>query len=240
MLDVLLTPIGFSLFLLVWMLCIILFIILLKTPALVFLVAMLSKKSVIVNPTDSKLLSFLLATPQGSLNHVKGKGYYIVDPDDVYIESRSKTPMSINYGKFAISINPKMAKVVEKLKSAGIRNYNDLVNLIEDMKAKGEDMNVIVMGESINLSKIVDYFARDERGDFIESEIQRRTAAQVMKKLGAGDIFKWAVILVIVAIGLAFAYAIVTSLGGGGGGAGTPLPGIPTVITNVTAGTGLG
>jgi hypothetical protein len=42
---------------------------------------------------------------------------------------------------------------------------------------------ITLLGESVDLEDVEKYFATTERSDFIEAEIQRRTAAQVIQKL---------------------------------------------------------
>ena len=74
------------------------------------------------------------------------------------------------------------------------------------------------------------YFASTERSDFIEAEIQRRTAAQVIQKLKTPENwFKWAIILVIIMIGAAIAYVMIHQ-----GTAGSIVEGIKSATSGIT------
>jgi len=119
------------------------------------------------------------------------------------------------YGNYSISINPKMAASADRLKKIGIMNHQDLKDLVESLKEKGEEMELNLIGETVNVATVLDYFSRDDRSDSIESEIQRRGAAEAAQKMGGntGDIFKYAMILAILMIAGAVAYVMISNSG---------------------------
>jgi len=192
-----------------------------KSPMLAFLKAALTKRMVIINPNKNRMLSFEVGKSTGSLTYVNPKGFFLIDPRDVYIAKVSKIPAAIVYSNFGISINTKMAAAKEKLKELGIHNYTQLMaylKLLEDKsKAEGKKFTVKmnVLGESIDLSSIINYFNRNERSDIIESEIQRRTAVQLMQKVGEGKtIIKWVMVAGVFIILAAIGYRMIIQSGG--------------------------
>lgn len=148
----------------------------------------------------------------------------MADPHDVYVESVSKVPVTIAWSNFAIPINLKMAKLGEKLKEMGIRNWQHLMGFVEhlreSMEIKKKDLvdkpekddvpgtfTINLLGETVPIDVAVDFFNRNERSDYIEAEIQRRTASESLKKISpAADIMRWLIILgvfiILVSIGL--------------------------------------
>lgn len=218
---ILFSPLGFTLFISVWILFVFLLIILMTTPALTFFVAKLRKRIIVINPGEDKILKFKSAKKYGSLAHIKKQGYYMIDPNDVYLEGGSKIPITIAWGNFAIPINIKMAKLAEKLKTLGIKNWQVLMNWFTNVQntyaqkykenpgEEPEEININLLGESVPLDVVVDYFNRNERSDFIESEIQRRTATVIMQKLGAGaNMVKWIMAIGILIMLVFVGYAI--------------------------------
>lgn len=206
-----------------------------KTPALTFLSASLGKKLVIINPKENKLLTFKPSTLMGGLSYVKGQGYYIEDHDDIYIEEKSKVPVAMNYGTHSHSINPEMAEATGFLDSIGIKNHEQLKNLRKRMqedidkrydefvkkeeKKKGFDPTklppkpiptITILGKSTPLDKVVNYFSTSDKSTDIESEINRRTAAQALAKTGLkSEALKWVVMLGIFMVCAAIAYVII-------------------------------
>lgn len=73
LMTVIMTPYGFGLFLLNWILFISLLIVLFRTPALLFLVASLRKSIVVINPGEDRVLRFQRGKKMGSLIYVKRK-----------------------------------------------------------------------------------------------------------------------------------------------------------------------
>ncbi|RLE45204.1 hypothetical protein DRJ16_00060 [Candidatus Woesearchaeota archaeon] len=188
---------------------------LLKTPAWAFLKASLRKRPVLIHTKENNYVEFIVPKPFGSLAFVKKRGYYLIDPKDVYIEQTSKVPTALVYGNFALTLNLKVAKLAQTLKKLGIKFYEDLVKLRENLEKKDQSLKINLLGESVDLREAEDLFNKSERSDFIEAEIQRRTSYIAAKKLRtAGDIFKWAVVLIIIMIGAALAYGIVVTVAG--------------------------
>jgi hypothetical protein len=221
---------------------ILLIIFILTTPVWSFFVARMRKKIILIHPRQNRYAEIIAAERYGNLAYVKNHGYYLLDPKHVHIEPKSKLPIAVVYGNIGITIDPKAAEVADVMNSFGISNYEGLKQAIEEGKKKNLD-KIMIWGETINLEDIEKYFASSERSDFIEAEIQRRTAAQVIQKLRTPENwFKWAIILVIILIGAAIAYVMITSGGGSAvsqtirsiAGGITGQPATPTVPTNVT------
>jgi hypothetical protein len=192
-----------------------LIIFILTTPAWSFFVARMKKKIILIHPRQNRYAEIIAADRYGNLAYVKNHGYYLLDPKHVYIEPKTKLPVAIIYGNIGITIDPRAAEVVDVMNQFGISNYEALKELIERHKKEEKPTAITIWGESVGLEEIENYFASTERSDFIEAEIQRRTAAQVIQKLRTPENwFKWAIILVIIMIGAAIAYVMITSGGG--------------------------
>jgi len=218
---ILLTPLGFTLFLSVWILFVFLMIIFMTTPAWTFFWAKLRKRIMVINPGEDKILRFKPAKKYGSMAYVKKQGFYLIDPHDIYLEAGSKIPTTITFGRFAIPINIKMAKVADRLKELGIKNWQHLMTWFASInkaykeefdknpEAEPEEINVNILGESVPLDVSVNYFNRNERADFIESEIQRRTAYEASRKVGQGaNMLKWIIIIGVFIMMVFVGYAI--------------------------------
>lgn len=203
-----------------------LLILIIKTPAMAWLSASFSRKIMIFNPNDNKFLDFRPAKQYGNLAYVKGKGFYIVKPDDVYIESTSKVPVSFNYGNIAIPFNLEKDEMAKKLGELGFDETEEVQQYVNELKAKEKSPVLNLLGKSVAVGSFLNFLNRLDRSDYIEAEISRRTAAQSVSKFGgSGNLMMIAVIAVIVMVGGALAFAIVTSMAptGGGGGGGSPL-----------------
>lgn len=207
-----------------------------KTPAMTFLKAGFGRKMILINPDEDKRMVFRIAKKKRSLAHVKDKGYYLVDPNHVHIEAASKLPIAITYGNFGVSLDSETAALSKKLQEMKIKNWVEIVShftetLTSEQALKRElitkeqhDLqpekmysirktnakDIVLNGETVPFDNIVNYFSKNVRADLIESEIQWRTSMNTMAKLTrGGDIFKWAVILVIILIGAALAYNMI-------------------------------
>jgi len=198
-----------------FILCAFILILCTRTPALKFLRASMGGKSIIINPLENKYLTFLESERKGSMLYVKKHGFYMANSADVYIEEKSKVPCIVAYGNFGPSLNLKMVKLTEKLGELGIKNYIDLISNYEAVrKEKGSAKKYVfkLHGESIPFDDVVNYFGRNERADYIEAEIQRRTANQLMDKLKEGlPILKWVIPVGVLIILVAIAYQIFMS-----------------------------
>jgi len=250
---ILFSPLGFSMFLTAWIQFLFLLIILMKTPALTFFLASLRKRMILINPRGDRRIEFKRAKRYGNLAHVKNQGYYLIDPNDVY--NAGGSPAMIAFGRFAIPINLKMAKIAERLRDLGIKNWEYMmkwIQNIQDKEAKNQEKNpgsnpkkevvVNLLGESVPIHVAVDYFNRNERADFIESEIHRRTANEIMKQTNSGrDMMKWIIGVGILIMMVFVGYAIFqTAIAGSGGSVSLPagveeLLKTPRVISEGTA-----
>lgn len=233
---VLLHPLGITLTVFSTFMFVFLWVLIMKTPAMTFFKAGFGKRMVLINPDQDRRIVFRIASKDSDMAYVKKRGYYIINPGDVYIESSSKIPCATTYGLFGESINPKGAEFSEQLKKTGVSNYIELVNSCYDQVPasvlfkkkfitkeeyeaapnkvypipKKDKPELKILGKSVSYDNIIQYFSKNTRADLIESKIQHRISAIKMEKLaGASNLFKWAVILVIVLIGAALAYNMV-------------------------------
>lgn len=254
---ILLDPFGFFLFFTTWVLFVFLMIVFMKTPAWTFL----TSKFIVLNPGDDKVLKFRRGKRTGNMIHSKKYGYTMLDSNEVYIEQKSKKPCTIAPEGFAIPINLKMAEIVGRLKELGIRNWQQLMGIFQRYQEilqkrleknpkenpSDADKYTINVAQSIPLSNVVDYFNRNERSDYIESEIQRRTATEIMSQIkGTSQTLKILLIVGIVAFIVIVGFSIaMTALEGRGGEEVIPISQVkeilqaPQIITGETSGTAL-
>jgi uncharacterized integral membrane protein len=204
---VFLSPLGLGLFFSLWGSIIFMFILMIKTPALSFLKASFGKNVMILNPSEDRYLRFKPAKKEGSLLHIKDQGYYLSDPNDMYFEKVSKVPMTLAFGLHAIPINSEMAAAVKQLETLGIKNNEDLNQFLDEVAADFEKWKknnptakpeeypfpyINVLGRTVPLDKIHNYFNRNDRADLIEAEVNRRTSAESLKKVeGNSNASKW-------------------------------------------------
>jgi len=188
----------------------------LRTPALDFLKASFKKKMLLIHPRQDRYAEIISVDRFGNLAYIKNHGYYLINPNHVFIEPKSRTPIAIVYGNLGVTVDPKVANAAELLaKTYGVSNFLELKALIDEMR-KNKVQAIKLLGETVNLEDLEKYFASTERSDFIEAEIQRRTAAQVIQRLRTPENwFKWAIILAVIMIAAAVAYVIITSGSGG-------------------------
>ncbi|MHA1302755.1 MAG: hypothetical protein ACTSPI_03525 [Candidatus Heimdallarchaeaceae archaeon] len=234
---ILLSPLGLTLSGLCFLLFIFLYMLIMRTPAMTFFKAGFGKKMILINPDEDKRIVFRIANKDSDMAYVKKKGYYIIDPAHVHMESSSKIPCAITYSSFSESIDPTGGEYAEKLKDMGINNYVELIQKYydeipaEEMLKSGritkeqydeapnktytfpkkEHPKLKIMGKSVSFDRIVQYFSKNTRADLIESKIQHRISAIKLEKMGAdtSKVFKWAVILGVLMICGALAYTMI-------------------------------
>jgi len=208
-----------------------------RTPAMTFFKAGFGKRMILINPDEDKRIVFRIANKDSDMAYVKKKGYYIIDPAHVHMESSSKIPCAITYGSFSESIDPLGGEYAEKLKDMGVKNYVEMLHQYydeipaEEMLKSGKitkdqydeapnktytfpkekSPELKILGKSVSFDRIVQYFSKNTRADLIESKIQHRISAIKLEKMGAdtGKIFKWAVILGVLMICGALAYTMI-------------------------------
>jgi hypothetical protein len=105
------------------------------SPALTFVRARLGGKGILWNPRTNRQAPFLIIKKQiGKLAKTK-EGFFVTKPEDFY--TACGTPMATVYSNYAITINPKIAKITEMLRSLGIDHYSDIYD-----QNDGEEMIV--------------------------------------------------------------------------------------------------
>lgn len=125
---VLLHPLGITLTSVCTLFFIFIWVLIMRTPAMTFLKAGFGRKMILINPDPDKRMVFRIAKKDPQMAYVKRHGYYITDPNHVYIESSSKIPCALTYGDFAESIDSQGAQFAESLKAMNIENYIDIIN----------------------------------------------------------------------------------------------------------------
>jgi len=108
-----------------------------------------------------------------------------------------------NPNEVVLKLNPKtsmtITEIADHLDSHGFKNI------------KNWDQPIHFAGESIDFDNIDMMYAENQRGDVIEAEIQRRTAAEIIKRLGmGGDVAKLLIVagIVIFIIMIGFTVAL--------------------------------
>jgi len=234
---IILSPLGLTLTGLCLFLFAFLYMLMMRTPAMTFFKAGFGKKMILINPDEDKRIVFRIAKKDSDMAYVKKKGFYIIDPSHVHIESASKIPCAITYGSFAESIDTTGGEYAEKLEKVGVKNYVEMLQkyydeitaeeMLKDGKITKEDYDnapnkvytspkkktpeLKILGKSVSFDRIVQYFSKNTRADLIESKIQHRISAIKLEKMGAdtSKVFKWAVILGVLMICGALAYTMI-------------------------------
>jgi len=149
------------------------------------------KKILLIHPRENRRLTFDVATNHGGLAETK-EGFYILNPDDIFIDKNSKVPCTFVYGKNAFSLNIKAGAIARRLKEEF--KIEDPYELLEMLKNKKID-NIKILGESVPLHEIPNYFFANQRPDLIEAEIQNRTAVVIKQQSRKGfEILKYLII----------------------------------------------
>lgn len=152
------------------------------------------KKLLLIHPKENRRLSFEVAKDYGGLAQTK-EGFFLINPDDIFIDTNSKVPCTFVYGKSALSINIKAGAIAKELKKIGVENPDALVKIIEKSMKDKKIYTLDVMGESVPLHEVPNYFFTNERPDLIEAEIQNRVSAVAMQKQKSGmEILKYLII----------------------------------------------
>ena len=174
-----------------------------KTPAFVYMIAGFTKSIVILHTKETRYLAHILARTYGGLARVKKRGFYIINPKHIFIESRSKAPTAIVYSNFGSTLSVKAAEAAQKLRELGVNNSSLLGDMVKQLAAEGKTAELNLLGESVDAAEAAEYFNIPERSDMIEGEIQRRLAAQAIQKLKQpGEMIKWVIMAVLLMIGL--------------------------------------
>lgn len=152
------------------------------------------KKLLLIHPKENRRLSLEVAKDYGGLAQTK-EGFFMINPDDVFIDTNSKVPCTFVYGKNALSINIKAGAIARKLKELGIDDPYKLAKTLKDSLGENKTYNLNILGESVPLHEVPNYFFTNERPDLIEAEIQNRVSAVAMAKQKTGmEILKYLII----------------------------------------------
>jgi len=202
-------------------------------------ISVLGAKSLAINFLPNRRAE-LIKLDDSELAHNKKRGYFLVNPDHVYIESKSGKPIMLASSLLGKSVSPEKIKYIESLKGMGINNISDLERLIDSdgmvtvtvlektKDEKGKEVEKPVEkkipateimahfgSQSIPVKDLVDYFAEQMPGDLQESKIQHRVTVEA-KKQTKKDYAMWVVLLAIIMVAGALAVVIVSKATGGG------------------------
>ena len=182
------------------------------TPARMFLGGRKRGRMLLIHPDKRKKVVFEIGKLQGSVIRTND-GFYDIDPNDVYIEEKSKSPTAIIYGMQGVSITPDMAKMADYFKERGVKNYTELLSMSE----KNKDRSINLLGTSVPIQTAANYFNRNDRADLMEAEHQFRIAHMQIER--QTDWNKWVKVLLFAGIFLvcaAIAYAMISQMQTGG------------------------
>lgn len=189
-----------------------------KTTAWSQIKAAKGKKLLIINPTETKkIITYVVdkSDDKHASYYCPGKGYFLIDSDDVFIDPKTKCSVAICYGGMGHNVSPKFL-LAKKYLDSYFRDLpkEELEKARESLKeGKDIDIKIPIVGESIPLTGIRNYFTSNISSADMESTIQRLAANEGQRN--KKDIFMWAVILIGIIVGGAVAYSIVSSATGG-------------------------
>lgn len=193
------------------------FIVITKVPFSAFLKASRKGRILLIHPDERRKMKFTVGQLKGSAVETK-YGFYDINPNDVFIEEKSKSPVAIVYGMMAPSINPILGGIVRAIKRKNINNYDDLEKYAKDHPGAEIKINEDEEPKSIPVQEVVKYFNRNDRADLMEAEHQFRIAQTYVQR--ETDWNKWIKVIIALSVFLIFAaigYAIIVQMGGLGG-----------------------
>lgn len=104
-----------------------------KTPAIQFIFPM---RGILYHPQTNRLADFKrIKKLDGCLATTKDDMIYQTRPQDFYVERKSKAPIAIVYAGNAGTTNPREAAMAQKLKEAGINNFDELEEKVKKCKS---------------------------------------------------------------------------------------------------------
>lgn len=189
-----------------------------KTTAWSQLKAAKGNKLLIINPTETKKVQTFVVNKSDDKHaayYCPKRGYFLIDSDNVFIDPKTKCSVAICYGGMARNVSPKFLLSKGYLDSF-VKDLppEEQEELVKKVKEGGDvNIDIPVIGESIPLTRIRDYFAHNISCADVESTVQRLAANEGQRN--KKEILMWVVILIAIIIGGAIAYSIVTSATGG-------------------------
>lgn len=184
------------------------FIIMAKVPFIPFLESGRAGRILLIRPDERRRLSFKIGFRYGALARTK-EGFYNIDPEDVWIEEKSKCACAMVYGQYSSSINPKEADGARRLKELGLSNNAELTEWVEE----NPDAQIEILGKSMNAADVHKFYNRNDRADTMEAEHEFRIAQ--MEAVKKDNFNKFAQIIIVISIMLicaAVAVAIINSM----------------------------
>ena len=127
--------------------------------------AFLKKGITLIKPSEDRSMKFISGKNIGGIVVTKKDSSHILDPNDVFIEPKSKKPVAIVYGNMGISLNPKYVQAMQYLKANGILNYEQLEKTAEKLsgayRKQYENLQELYKNLTERLSKTED--AKEKR-----------------------------------------------------------------------------
>jgi hypothetical protein len=154
----------------------ILVFVLIKTPAITFLMASLLKKSIMYSVGKDKMGTFRSMKRMHGSGVVKGSGVYELTEGSHTIESVSKIPIYVGYEKFGATMVLDYPAIVQELKESGIpiTNIDDINNLINQIKlGQREQVQINIKPyKTYNITDLENMFPLNLSPEFIDAQVQ--------------------------------------------------------------------
>jgi len=152
----------------------------------------------------------------GSLD-TKNNGVFMTVPDSIY-STKNGVATAIGYEDLGVTINPKHARLVQRLKqgievekedgskgTVKINNIDELEDYNELWKQqnKGESLILKIGGELIKVQDFIDYFKYNINPNFIQSKIENKLTQERLgeRKINTQLFITLAMVFLIMAIG---------------------------------------
>lgn len=147
-----------------------------RTPAMKFLKASFGGKAMLWNPTPSRIGRFIpIKRDTGALAQTDKFGFYETSPHDFWIEEKSKVPIALTYSNHGQTINPVMAEIADKLKTAhNIKTFRELFDFW-DKNYREKDKELMINLGPILTEKEIKYLT-----DFMKDYMKHPNPEKLM------------------------------------------------------------
>lgn len=147
-----------------------------KTPAMTFLIASLTKRSILINIGRDKVAEFLAFPRKYGAAWVKKEGIYNLTEGSHILEAKTKIPMFLAFRDFASTLSMEYPAILQELREKGhkLTDVEDLTNLIRDIKkGKIEEITIDVKAyKTYKVHDLLNMFPFNLDPTFIDAQIQ--------------------------------------------------------------------